>query len=62
MLRLASMIYSFIATTLAGSALIAALVMGVSDWVTLVGAAAAGAVIAMPFSYYVASRMISNAA
>ena len=57
MLRLASMLYAIVATTLAGTGVIAVLVAGASTPAALIGAAALGAVIALPVSYFVASRI-----
>lgn len=57
MLRLASILYSIIATTLAGSLVIAALVTGYDTLYPILIAAAAGALVAVPVSVLVAKRM-----
>ncbi|MEJ8563235.1 CTP synthetase [Yoonia sp. GPGPB17] len=60
MLRLASMLYSFIGTTMAGILVIAALTAGYDTLVPIVIAAGVGAVLAMPVSYYVAQAITTN--
>ena len=57
MLRLASILYSIISTTLAGTAVIAVLVAGYGTLTPILLAAAAGAVIALPISWLVASEI-----
>ncbi|PWR04137.1 hypothetical protein DKT77_02820 [Meridianimarinicoccus roseus] len=57
MLRLASLLYSLIGTTLAGSAIVVALVMGHDDLQGIVVAAALGAVAALPVAVAVARRL-----
>ncbi|MGB0661060.1 MAG: hypothetical protein ACPGNV_12905 [Mangrovicoccus sp.] len=57
MFRLASLLYSLIGTTLAGSAIVVALVMGYDDLQGIVIAAALGALAALPVSYLVARQM-----
>lgn len=57
MLRLAGMLYSLIATTLAGAGVIAVLTAGYTAVIPIVGAAALGAVSALPVSYLVAKRI-----
>lgn len=57
MFRLASIIYSFIGTTLAGSAVVVALTMGFYSWQPILVAAALGAVLALPVSWIIANRM-----
>lgn len=59
MLRLASMLYAIVATTLAGSGVIAVLVAGATSPMVLIGAAALGALIALPVSYLVARRILA---
>lgn len=54
MLRLASILYSLIATTLAGTAVIAVLTAGFDTFVPIVAAAAVGGLVALPVSWYVA--------
>ena len=60
MLRLASMLYSLIGTTLAGTAIIAALVMGQDTLQPILVAAIVGFVAALPVTYVIA-RKIYNA-
>ncbi|MBY6081821.1 hypothetical protein [Ruegeria arenilitoris] len=57
MMRLAALLYSLIATALAGSAVIAVLTAGMVSTLAIVGAAAAGAVTALPASWLVAKRL-----
>jgi hypothetical protein len=49
-----------IGTTLAGSFIVAALVMGYDTWVQLVVAAALGATVAVPASYFIAQAIVKN--
>lgn len=60
MLRLASMLYSLIGTTLAGSAVVVALVTGQDTLVPIVVAAALGFVAALPVTYLVARKLVSG--
>ncbi len=60
MFRLATMLYSIIATTLAGSLVIAALTAGYDTLVPILIAAGLGAVAAIPVSYLVAQAITSN--
>lgn len=60
MLRLAGTLYSLIATTLAGSAVVAALTMGVDTWQSLALFAGLGGLLALPASYFVAQAIIKN--
>ena len=60
MLRLASMLYSLIGTTLAGSAVVVALVIGQDTLVPIVVAAALGFVAALPVTYLVARKLVSG--
>lgn len=60
MFRLATMLYAMIGTSLAGSLMIAALVMGYDTSVQLIVAAALGAVIAVPVSYLIAQAILTN--
>ncbi|WP_292290638.1 CTP synthetase [Marivita sp.] len=53
MFRLASILYSLIGTTLAGTAMIAVLTAGFDTLVPIVAAAAIGAVVAVPVTWYV---------
>jgi len=57
MLRLALMLYSLIGTTLAGSAIIVALVAGFTGLTGIVAAAAIGFAAAVPASLLVAREM-----
>lgn len=57
MIRLASFLYPLISTTLAGSAVITALVMGHDTSVAILVAAGIGFVAGLPASYLVAKRM-----
>ena len=57
MLRLASILYSLIGTTLAGSAIVVALVAGYDDAPGIIAAAAIGALAAMPVAYLVARKL-----
>ena len=57
MLRLASLMYSLIGTTLAGSAIVVALVMGLDDLQGILVAAIIGALVALPAAYVVAKKL-----
>lgn len=57
MIRLASILYSIVATTLAGIGVIAVLTAGYDTTVPIIVAAAIGAVIAVPVSYLVARKI-----
>jgi len=57
MLRLASILYSLIGTTLAGSAIVVALVAGYDGAQGIVVAAVVGALAALPVAYLVARRL-----
>jgi len=59
MFRLASILYSLIATTLAGTGVIAVLTAGFGTLWPILGAAAIGALLALPISYYVAREIIN---
>jgi hypothetical protein len=58
MFRLASILYALIGTTLAGSAMIAVLTAGYGTLVPILIAAALGAVIALPVSWFVARAIM----
>jgi hypothetical protein len=60
MLRLASILYSLIATTLAGTAVIVVLTLGYGTLVPIVGAAILGAIIALPITYYVSKELYQS--
>lgn len=57
MLRLASILYSLIGTTLAGTAMVAVLTAGYDTLVPIVAAAVAGAIVALPVTYFVAREI-----
>jgi putative flippase GtrA len=57
MIRLASILYSIVATTLAGIGVIAVLTAGYDTTVPIIVAAAIGAVVALPVSYLVARKI-----
>ncbi|QDC09072.1 CTP synthetase [Oceanicola sp. D3] len=57
MIRLALVLYSLIGTTLAGSCVVAALVMGQDTLWPILIAAALGAVLAVPVAFLVAKRL-----
>lgn len=57
MLRLASILYSLISTTVAGSLIIAALVAGYDTLIPIVIAAAVGFVVSLPIAWYVAKAL-----
>ncbi|NRB17563.1 MAG: hypothetical protein HRU33_08345 [Rhodobacteraceae bacterium] len=60
MLRLASMLYSLIATSLAGVGIIAVLVAGFGSVPAILTAAVVGAVAAVPVSWLVARQIVQN--
>jgi hypothetical protein len=60
MLRLSSALYSIIGTSLAGSFVIAALTLGYDTAVPIIVAAAVGAVLGLPASYFVARAITQN--
>lgn len=57
MLRLASLLYGVVAMTLAGVGVIGVLVSGVSAIVPILAAAGAGALLAVPVTYVLASSL-----
>jgi hypothetical protein len=57
MLRLMGLFYSLIASTLAGVCVVVMLVSGYTTLAQLIGAAAVGAVVAVPVSYLVAKQL-----
>lgn len=59
MLRLASMLYSIIGSTLAGAGVIAVLASGYDTLSPILIAAAAGAVVAVPVTLMVAKKITS---
>jgi hypothetical protein len=60
MLRLASILYSIIATSLAGIGVIAVLTAGYVTVTAIVGATVAGFVLGLPVSYFVAQAILKN--
>jgi hypothetical protein len=60
MFRLATMLYALIATTLAGSLIIAVLAAGYDTLIPILVAAGGGAVVALPVSVFVAKAITSN--
>jgi preprotein translocase subunit SecF len=60
MFRLASMLYSIIGTSFAGSFVIAALSSGYDTLGPIIIAAAAGALLGIPASWYVARAITQN--
>ena len=60
MFRLASMLYSIIATAMAGSGVIAVLSAGYVSWPAILGAAGVGAVLAVPVAYLIAKEITKN--
>ncbi|WP_298936933.1 hypothetical protein [uncultured Ruegeria sp.] len=60
MFRLAAVLYSLIATAMAGSAVVAVLSAGLVTVSAIVSAAAAGAVLAAPASWLVARKLYQN--
>lgn len=61
MLRLASILFSLISTTLMGTAVIVALTMGWDTLSPILWAAALGFVVALPISWFVAKQIYENA-
>lgn len=59
MFRLATVLYSIVSTTLAGSAIIASLVMGYDTLTPILVAAGFGFVVAIPVSLLVAKQLTS---
>ena len=60
MKRLASILYSMIGTTLAGSFMVAALVMGYDTLYPLLVAVAFGAIVAIPATYLISNAIVNN--
>jgi predicted PurR-regulated permease PerM len=61
MFRLASILYSLISTSVAGSLIIAALVAGYDTLTPIVIAAAIGFVVSLPISWFVAKALYGPA-
>lgn len=57
MLRIASMLYAIIATTLAGTGVIAVLAMGFDTLTPILLAAGTGALLALPVSWIIAAKL-----
>ncbi|MFW8593409.1 hypothetical protein [Cribrihabitans neustonicus] len=62
MLRLASLLYSLIGTSLAGAGVIAVLVAGLATVPAILGAAAAGAALGLPAAWMVARALYARGA
>jgi len=60
MFRLASMLYSIIGTTLAGSLMVAALTAGYDTLIPILVAASVGAVVALPVTWLVARAIVTQ--
>ncbi len=60
MLRLASILYAIVGTTMAGLLMIAALVAGYDTAKYILIAVALGAIIAIPVSYFIAAAIKAN--
>lgn len=61
MMRLASILYSLISTTLAGSFIVVSLVAGYTTLLPILVAAAVGFALALPVSWVVARQLYNNA-
>lgn len=61
MMRLASILYSLISTTLAGSFIVISLVAGYTTLQPILAAAVGGFVLALPVSWGVARQLYNNA-
>lgn len=59
MFRLAAMMYSIVGTTLAGSAMVAALVMGHDTLRPIMISVGLGALVAIPVSYLIAKKVMA---
>lgn len=59
MLRLTMLLYSIVGTTLAGIGIVVAVTMNLYDFRSIIVAAVAGAVLALPVSWYVARQLQS---
>lgn len=59
-MRLMMILYAMIGTTLAGIGVVAVLTIGTDSWQTILAAAATGAVLGLPASWFVA-KQIENA-
>jgi len=57
MLRLTSLLYSIVGTTLAGIGVVAALSMNMYDFQSIIVAAALGAIVGFPVSWLIAKNL-----
>jgi len=57
MLRLTSLLYAVVGTTLAGIGVVAALTMNMYDFQSIIAAAAVGALAALPVSWIIAKKL-----
>ncbi len=60
MFRLASILYSIVGTSLAGTFIIACLVLGYDTMIPILIAAVAGTVLAIPVTYFIARAILTN--
>ena len=60
MMRLASILYSLISTTVAGTLVIAALTIGYDTLVPILMAAGIGFVVSLPVAYFVAKAIVET--
>lgn len=60
MLRLASILYSLIGTSVAGSLVVAALTMGYDTMKPVVAVAAIGFLLAVPITWFVTKGIVEN--
>lgn len=58
MLRVASMLYGIVAFSLAGAGVIVVLALGISALMPILAAATTGAILAVPATYFIASRLV----
>jgi hypothetical protein len=59
MLRLMSLLYSIIGTTLAGIGIVVAVTMNLYDFQSIIVSAVIGAVVALPVTWFVAKKLQS---
>ncbi|MEZ5751357.1 MAG: hypothetical protein R3D60_05095 [Paracoccaceae bacterium] len=57
MLRLMMLLYSIVGTTLAGIGVVVAVTMGLYTMTPIIVSAAAGAILALPLTWYVAKQL-----
>lgn len=60
MFRLAFIIHFFVSMTLAGSLVVAVLVMGLDTWKPIVGAGVIGYILGVPIAYMIAKAMVGD--